>query len=110
MKISVSNVKQGMVLSRDLKQQGNILLKEGAVISDHTVAILQKRSISYVDIVYDRAAAPPGSDVLNDDAEQKYLEERKKIDLLFLTVPDDDKQMSIIKYCLVRQLKEEYNE
>ena len=110
MRVSVDRLRPGMILSRDIVQGGRILLKEKAVLSEVTIRVLKKRRIVCVDVEYEEGFEDQGSNAEIGIEDPEYASKREEIENLFSTVPEDDNQMQILKYCLVRQLQEVYGD
>ena len=115
MDIPIDDLRAGMVLGRNLEQSGRVLLSEGALLSTATIEILRRRGVARVDIQIDSGSMPPGSPVLqaqcanlHDNAD--YMRERSEIEALFASVKPDDTQLTVLKYCILRQLEEKYHD
>ncbi len=109
----IDDVKPGMVLGRDLKHNGMVLLKQGTLVTDKTIQTLVRRKVASVDIVSGNSAAQnvlaqDGSDdsVSNDE---EYAREKDELEALFANCTHDT-QMSVLKYCMLRQLQERYRD
>ncbi len=115
MMLHVREVKPGMVLQRDLVHDGKVLLKAESHLSEAMISVLNLRGITHVDIM--NAAeqhAAPGADhyykmAINASADQEYQRKKEVINKLFSSV-EDDEQMHLLKYCMVRELEEEYSD
>jgi len=110
----VREVKPGMVLQRDLVHDGKTLLKAESRLSEAMISVLTLRGITHVDIMNAAEHAAPGADLyykmaINDSADQEYQKKKEIINKLFSTV-ENDEQMNLLKYCIVRQLEEEYSD
>lgn len=112
MNIPIGEVCSGMVLARELKSGDNVLLREGAVLTDAIIKTLKTRRVLFADItpesaeMYSSSFSRSNSDNLFEN--QEYVEKRNRIKEMFATVSKDDEQMPVLEYCILRQLEEEY--
>lgn len=114
MMLHVREVKPGMVLQRDLVHDGKILLKAETRLSEAMISVFTLRGITHVDVMNATEHAAPGADLyykmaINASADQEYQRKKEVINKLFSTV-ENDEQMHLLKYCIMRQLEEEYSD
>lgn len=114
MRVPSKKLTGGMKLSRELKHNGAVLLKADTVLTDSLIETIRKRGIAFVDVDAVDEPAAPGADIhyrnTLDNVDPEYEKERAEIDALFATVSPEDKQMSMLKYCITSQLQEKYSD
>lgn len=108
MRIFVDDLQPGMKVARDIEQVGRTLLKENAILTEATIEVLKKRKVTLVDVECDPAFVKTDSSGAKAIDNPEHVRRREQLDKLFATVPEDDEQMQRLKYCLARQLQEEY--
>jgi len=114
MMVNLREVKPGMVLQRDLVHDGRTLLKAESKITEAMISVLNLRGVTHLDVVNDADHAAPGADLyykmaIDPAADQEYQRKKEAINRIFTTA-EDDEQMHILKYCMIRQLEEEYSD
>jgi len=113
MRMPLQRLTSGMKLSRELKHNGMVLLNTDTVLTAPLIETIKKRNIAFVDVdVADTTSVPGdiGSPSTLDNVDPEYLKERSEIDALFATVSAEDKQLSMLKYCITSQLQEKYSD
>jgi hypothetical protein len=113
LEISVEEIKPGMVLRLGLSQGGRVILNQGAILSPAIIETLKRRGVRKVDVLNEESGVAPGAGVLDTKTldlrdNPDYVRERDEVEKLFSSVRADDSQMMILKYCVLRQLKEAY--
>ncbi len=114
MRVHVSALRPGMVLARDVTQGEQRLLAAGSVLSELVIEAIQRHGVSEVDVrpedtwmTGDRRVSHVTFSSLWDYPE--YVGKRTEIDRLFERVSAGDYQMSLLRYCVLRFLEEEFH-
>ncbi|HBA84565.1 MAG TPA: hypothetical protein DCZ95_10765 [Verrucomicrobia bacterium] len=104
---SVKNLCPGMKVDKNVEIRGAVLLKAGTLISEAHIRQLQKWNIGSVsistqaDAATDAAADPLASSLQHDE---RYLQEKERIEKLFSTV-GEDKQMLFLKASVLKHIE-----
>ena len=113
--VNTGDLQEGMVLNRDLEHGGLILLREGAILTEHLIQTIVGRQVKEVDIMADSA---PGlehatyhsvkSFALSDN--ETFMAAKQAVETLFSAVPEKDAQLALLKYCILSQLEEAHHD
>lgn len=113
MLIKTKDLVPGMLLGRDLESGGSLVLRKGAVLSRAMIGVIRKRGIAHVDVedagVY--SMPPQGPQVLKlaGAAYDQFLEKKQILEKLFADIDPGDGQMQLLKYCIMGQFEESFD-
>jgi hypothetical protein len=110
MRIKIADIKENMVLARDLVQNGTVVWAKGSILTSHSITILSRRGIRAVDVEMDTAVSPEGmaGGILTreDPRHAEAMRMRVIVDRLFDGAGTDEAQLQMLRYCVIGQLEE----
>lgn len=113
MRIKTKELVPGMVLGRDLVDSGFMVLRKGSALTGAIIATIRKRGIAHVDIEDDGAfSVPPQGQSVFERASAEYelfVQKKQTLEKLFADIDPDDGQMQLLKYCIMGQLEEGFD-
>jgi hypothetical protein len=109
MLIRTKDVQPGLVLARDLSDGGFVVLRKGAALTSHTIATIKKRGIRMVDVVDDGSIGGQRQSFEFADETGECAYKQALLNELFRDVDEHDGQMQTLRYCVMGQMEESFD-